>query len=284
MQAYIARQPIFNSKQQVEGYELLYRDGISGNAAGVTDGGQATSRLLSDAITLFGLPQLTNFRPAYINFTKDLILNDFVLLTKPQEIVVELTEDIRVTNILLQKLQFLKDEGYVLALDNYSGEPAFDRLLPYADVLKVDFQSVTPRRQQEIGARHRGSSIALLAEKIETREEFCRAIDMGYELFQGYFFERPSLLSKRLPSLAASSCGRILRELREDKINFDACAEIIHSDAVLTYRIMQKIQTLQYYRGNVITALKAALVMLGAKEFRRWTLLLLARENNVTRS
>ncbi|MEG1684262.1 MAG: hypothetical protein RR295_10540, partial [Oscillospiraceae bacterium] len=71
MQAYIARQPIFNSKQQVEGYELLYRDGVNGNAARVTDGGQATSQLLSDAITLFGLPQLTNFRPAYINFTKD---------------------------------------------------------------------------------------------------------------------------------------------------------------------------------------------------------------------
>ena len=76
-------------------------------------------------------------RQAYINFTKDLIMNDFVLLAQPQDIVVEIVEDIKITNVLLQKLQFLKDEGYVLALDDYTGDPAFQRLLPYMDIVKV---------------------------------------------------------------------------------------------------------------------------------------------------
>lgn len=283
MEAYIARQPIFNCRKKVEGYELLYRDSLTVNQANISNGCQATSRLLSDAITVFGLPQLTNWRPAYINFTKDLIMNDFVLLAQPQDIVVEIVEDIKITNVLLQKLQFLKDEGYVLALDDYTGDPAFQRLLPYMDIVKVDFRLTDYDTQCRIANNLKDSSITLLAEKIETEEEFVRSMHLGYQLFQGYYFEKPVILHRTLPSIAASSYGRILRELHQGEIDFDRCAHIIHSDVVLTYRIMQKIQTLQYYRGNIITAIKLALVMMGTQEFRRWTLLLLARENNVTR-
>lgn len=283
MEAYIARQPIFNCRKKVEGYELLYRDSLTVNQANISNGCQATSRLLSDAITVFGLPQLTNWRPAYINFTKDLIMNDFVLLAQPQDIVVEIVEDIKITNVLLQKLQFLKDEGYVLALDDYTGDPAFQRLLPYMDIVKVDFRLTDYDTQRRIANNLKDSSITLLAEKIETEEEFVRSMHLEYQLFQGYYFEKPVILHRTLPSIAASSYGRILRELHQDEIDFDRCAHIIHSDVVLTYRIMQKIQTLQYYRGNIITAIKLALVMMGTQEFRRWTLLLLARENNVTR-
>lgn len=283
MEAYIARQPIFNCKKKVEGYELLYRDSLTENKAHIVDGCRATSRLLSDAITVFGLPQLTNWRPAYVNFTKDLIMNDFVLLAQPQDVVVEIVEDIKVTNILLQKLKFLKSEGYVLALDDYTGDPAFNRLLPYMDIVKVDFRLTDRDTQRRIAKDLQNLPITLLAEKIETEEEFICSMHMGYQLFQGYYFEKPVILHRTLPSIAASSYGRILRELHKDEIDFDRCAHIIHSDVVLTYRIMQKIQTLQYYRGNIITAIKLALVMMGTQEFRRWTLLLLARENNVTR-
>lgn len=283
MEAYIARQPIFNCRKKVEGYELLYRDSLTVNRANIVNGCQATSRLLSDAITVFGLPQLTNWRPAYVNFTKDLIMNDFVLLAQPQDIVVEIVEDIKVTNVLLQKLKFLKDEGYVLALDDYTGDPAFQRLLPYMDIVKVDFRLTDRDTQRRIAKDLKDANVTLLAEKIETEEEFILSMHMGYQLFQGYYFEKPVILHRTLPSIAASSYGRILRELQQEEIDFDRCAHIIHSDVVLTYRIMQKIQTLQYYRGNIITAIKLALVMMGTREFRRWTLLLLARENNVTR-
>lgn len=284
MDAFIARQPIFNSKRQVSGYELLYRDSPSASTASFPDGDQATCCLLSDAITQFGLPKLTNRKLAYVNFTQNLILNDFVLLAKPKEIVVELLEDLRVNDLLLEKLQGLKERGYVLALDDYDGDPAFDPVLPYIDILKVDFKLASPARRWEIAQwAKRQQGLRLLAEKVETQQEYESAVEMGYQLFQGFFFQRPVTLKKKIPSLAASSYGRILNEVQKKEVDFSTCAHIIHADAVLTYNMLLKVQTLEYYRGNNITAIRQALIVLGTNELRRWILLMLARENNVTR-
>lgn len=284
MDAFIARQPIFNQKRQVAGYELLYRDEANPDRACFADGDQATCRLLSDAITRFGLPKLTNRKLAYVNFTQNLILNDFVLLAKPQEVVVELLEDIQVTDQILEKLAYLKEKGYVLALDDYTGDPSFDPMLPYIDILKVDFILTPPNRRREIAAwAKQMQGLRLLAEKVETQEEFESAAQMGYQLFQGYFFQKPILMKKKIPSLSTTSHGRILNELQKKEVDFSRCAQIIHADAVLTYSIIQKVQTLEYYRGNVITAIQQALIVMGINELRRWILLMLARENNVTR-
>lgn len=284
MEAFIARQPIFNNDRQVAGYELLYRDAASADRASFTDGDRATCRLLSDAITQFGLSKLTNHKLAYVNFTQNLILNDFVLLAKPQEVVVELLEDIQITQALLEKVRSLKEKGYILALDDYFGDPSYDPVLPYIDILKVDFRLTEPSKRKEIARWARQQhGLRLLAEKVETLEEYEAAAEMGYQLFQGYFFQKPVTLKKKIPSLAASSYGQILNEVQKKEVNFSRCAQIIHADAVLTYSILQKIQTLEYYRGNVITAIQQALIVMGTNELRRWIILMLARDNNVTR-
>lgn len=283
MDAFIARQPIFNAHRQVAGYELLYRDGDSGNRAVFTDGDQATCRLLSDAITLFGLSELTNHKLAYVNFTQNLILNDFVLLAKPSEVVVELLESVQPTAEILSKLEQLKEQGYTIALDDYTGDRAQDPMIPFVDILKVDFRLTTAEQRAEIVQRHKKRrGLKLLAEKVETQEEYALAAKQGYHLFQGYFFQKPIVLEKKILSLSTSSYGRFLRELQKKEIDFAACAKIIHADPVLTYRIMQKVQTLRYYRGNIVTVLRQALVIMGTTELRRWIILLLARENNVT--
>lgn len=282
MYAYIARQPIFDRNKQVHGYELLYRDGKSGNAANISDGDQATRYLLSDAIMLFGLPQLTNGHPAYVNFTENLIRTDFVYLAKPKDIIVELLEDIQVDDALVEKLKALKKAGYTLAMDDYNGHPRFDPLLPLVDVVKVDFRQATPERQQGLAEKFKKTRVHLLAEKVETVEEFDAARDMGYALFQGYFFEKPKILNKKFPSVAATTCGRMIVELQRKTVDFNACAWIVHSDAYMTYMLLQRVRTLHFYRGNLISGIKNSLVMLGEEELRRWTLLLMARQYNVT--
>lgn len=285
MDAFIARQPIFNTKRQVTGYELLYRDAAAADRAVFDDGDKATCRLLSDAITQFTLPKLCNNKLAYVNFTQNLIVNDFVLLAKPQEVVVELLEDVCVNDALLEKVEHLKELGYVLALDDYFGDPAYDRLLPFIDILKVDFMLAPPVKRREIAAwAKKQQGLRLLAEKVETQEDYDAAVQMGYHLFQGYFFQRPVTFKKKIPSLAASSYGQILNEVQKKEVDFSRCARIIHADAVLAYSIIQKVQTLEYYRGNVITAIRHALVLMGTAELRRWIILMLARENNVTQS
>lgn len=284
MEAFIARQPIFNAHSKVIGYELLYRDNIASTFADFVDGNKATCRLLSDAITLFGLPNLTNSQPAYVNFTRELIMSDFVCLAPPNEVIVEILEDTVVDDDFIARCKELKRLGYTLALDDYTGDARFDALLPLADILKVDFRLTDAGQQRQIAQTARASRLRLLAEKVETAEDFSRACGMGYTMFQGYYFQRPVTFQKRLPSLAASSYGRVLKELHQEEINFDRCAEIIHSDVTLLYRLMQRARTVRYYRGNTVTAIKQALVIMGSKEVARWTLLILARENNIGQS
>ncbi len=283
MYTFLARQPIFDNHYHVHGYELLYREAEKASAANVTDGNYATKRVLSDAITLFGLDTLTNSRPAFVNFTEDLILEEFPLLADPKDIVVELLEDIRMTPKVIEKVAKLKELGYTIALDDYLGDEKLDLVLPYVDILKVDFM-LTDRATQEEIARKRRDSLTLLAEKVETNEEYEWAKSVGYKLFQGYFFSRPVTYKKKAQRISSATFIMLMTELGKEDVDFSKCCSIIRSDTVLTYKILQKMSTLEYYRGHAIDKVESAIVVMGVSNLRRWLLLVVARDNNKTAS
>ncbi len=284
MYAYIARQPVFDLKQEIVGYELLYRNGGAGREANVRDEDAATRRVLSDAVTVFGLSRLTQGKPAHMIFTRNLLLEDFARLVSPKELVVEVQESIQMDEALADKLRELKKDGYTLALANYTGETRLDKLLPLFQIIKVDFRA-TPAVMQKLLARTlSGGRALLLAEKVETKEEYDRAVELGFRLFQGYFLERPTRVSKQVPSLAASSYGRLMNELLHENVDMDACQEIISTDVVLTYLLLRQIQTARYYRGNRVTELRQAMVMMGTEELRRWLCLVMARQSSAAHS
>ncbi len=284
MYAYIARQPIFDEHTNVVGYELLYRNGQLGNRAQITDGDAATRGVLSDAITVFGLKNLTNGHPAYINFTRNLLLNDFAYLADPKDIVIEIMDDVEVDGKLIQKLRDLRKAGYRLALDQFGFSTKYDRITQLMDVIRVDFRRYNRLQCQEILRRVELTNAKFLAEKVETWEEFNDARKLGFKLFQGYYFEKPTKLTKQIPSLAASSYGRLLNELMKEDVDFDVCADIIKSDVVLTYMLMRQVQTMNYYRGNLVSEIHHGLMMLGTDELRRWVCLVMVRQTNMTHS
>jgi EAL and modified HD-GYP domain-containing signal transduction protein len=120
---------------------------------------------------------------------------------------------------------------------------------------------------------------------VETEEEVKRAIGLGFQRLQGYYYSKPVTLKAEHGAVVASSYMKLLAELnRPSGVDFSACAKVIHADATLTYRLLRRVQRLAYYRGNLITAIQQALVMMGADEVRRWALLSLARDNNATKS
>ena len=262
---------------------MLYRHTDKDKTSDVQDGNAATKRVLSDAITLFGLDSLTNSKPAFINFTSDLIIDDLPMLASPQEIVVELLEDIEVTPEIIAKISKLKELGYTIALDDYIGDVAFDALLPYADILKVDFILTNRDKQRSIAQSYKGN-IRLLAEKVETLEEFHWAKSLGYSLFQGYFFAYPNTFKKKVRQISTHTYLMLLSELGQDDTDLHKCAQIIRTDAVLTFRMLQKINTLEFAREREITDIGMALMMMGTDQFRRWLLLVIARDNNQTSS
>lgn len=284
MKRYIARQPIFDKNMEVSGYELLYRGGTGRNEADVLDGDQATRSVLSDAMEVFGLGNLTNNRTAYINFTEGLLMDDFVLLADPKQVMIEILETVQISDRLIARLQELKERGYRLALDDYTGDSSFDEVLPLVDVIKVDFLLTDKATRAQIAERFRGSRVILLAEKVEDEITFVRARYLGYRLFQGYFFERPTPMVKEAPEISKVSAVRLMRELTKPEADLEACSGIIRTDAAMTYQLLKKVRTLQYYRGNSVQAIQQAVTLLGSDELQHWIILLMARGMNHTHS
>lgn len=283
MYAYITRQPVYNGKQEIIGYELLCRKTKRGKKA-VRDDSVAIRRVLSDAVTLFGIPKITDKRQAFILFTRDLIMDDYPRMADPKEIVVEVQESVQMDEPLVDKLRELKKDGYILALANYSGDPRYDELLPLFHIIKVDFQATTGVMLKLLARTLSGCRAWLLAEKIETEKAFHRAEELGFQFFQGGYFGKPSRVSKQVPTLAASSYGMLMNEVMKPVVDYDTCCQVIQSDVVLTYMLLKHVQTVKYYRGNVINDIKRGLVMMGTEELRRWIWLVLMRQKNVSHS
>ncbi|MEG2924623.1 MAG: HDOD domain-containing protein [Oscillospiraceae bacterium] len=275
---YIARQPILNTEGMLTAYELLYREDETNAFASSLTGTEATVSLVSDAVTVFGLSQLTNGKPAFINFTQNLLMNDFALLLKPEEIVVEILEDTPVDELLIQKVIQLKEAGYTIAIDDYTGEPQWDALIPYVDIIKVDFMLLHDDiKRSALTKRFKHTHIKLLAEKVETVDEYYRAVDMGYSMFQGYFFSKPKMMLKKTSQSSNITFTRIMKELNNKQVDFGKISRAVEQDVGLTYKLLRRINSVQYHRGFEVTSVHVAIVRLGYEEMRRWILLVAAK-------
>ncbi|MBQ9493577.1 MAG: EAL domain-containing protein [Oscillibacter sp.] len=281
--AYIARQPILNPSRETVGYELLYRNG-SGNAAHITDGDAATRGVLTEAVTVFGLRQLTDGLPAYINFTRNLILSDYARQSDPKDIVVQVMEHVRPDEALERKLRQLRQSGYTLALKNYQERSEFRRLLSLFHIIRVDFTRTNVLFQRDAVRNHGAPGARFLADKVETELEFSGARAMGYELFQGYFFEKPFCLFKQLPPLSETPYGKLLSALLEPTPDISACAALIHKDPMLSYMFRREEKALRLPSGPLSTNIRISIYRMGPPRFLRWACLALMRQHNVTDS
>ena len=271
----------------IAAYELLYRNGADRKAAVITDEDAATRGVLSDAVTVFGIQSLTNNLPAYINFTRKLIMDDFAYLVEPDKIVIEVPANVTMDDGLETKLSELHRVGYQLALDGYSetnGQLRFDRVIELFDVIRVNVGGANRLQMISIARRLRRSRAKLLAERIETESDFDAAMELGASLFQGYFFERPTCLSKQVPPLAASSYGQLLNALLAREVNLDRCAEIVKKDVVLTYMLLRQVNTVSYSRSNSFSDIRHTMVMMGTEGMRRWVSMVLLKQYNVNQS
>ena len=253
------------------GYELLYRDG-SGNAARITDGDTATQGVLTDALTLFGLRQLTDGRPAYVNFTRNLLLDDFARQSDPKDIVVQVMEDVRMDAQLEMKLRRLRQSGYVLALKNYAGQEQFRHYLPLFQIIRVDFRRTNSVFQRDAVRNQGAPGILFLADKLESEQDFEAARAWGYHLFQGYFFEKPFCLFKQLPPLAQTAYGKILSALLNVRPNQpweSVCARIIRDDLMLSYLFRREEKAWNFAPGGLLTNTRASVYRMGPHYLRR---------------
>jgi EAL and modified HD-GYP domain-containing signal transduction protein len=278
MKVHVARQPIFNAHRELRAYELLYRDNASASFTPGTDGNKATRAVVADAITAFGMNNLTNGKYGFVNFTRPLLMSTLPSLLNPNEFVIEILEDVEIDGELLVKIEDLKRKKYILALDDYIGEVQNDEIFNYVNIVKVDFRQVDEALRAQIAQDLLRREITLLAEKVETEDEFQRAVTNGYTLFQGYYFAKPTVFSKATLDVSSNSFLRVMRELRRPEPNFHDLASIIRNDISLSFRFLNQINSAAYYAGYRTASLDDALVRLGLREISRWVTLLFIRE------
>jgi EAL and modified HD-GYP domain-containing signal transduction protein len=208
-QCFVARQPILDRNGGVYGYELLARSG-NGNICDGSDPTAATCRTI-DTSLLIGLNSLTEGRRAFINCTREILLSDMVTVLPSKVCVLEILEDVEPDREVLERCRWLRRNGYTLAMDDFTGDLKYAPFFEVAEIIKVDFLATNVLQQADF-ARYARRGITMLAEKVETREQFELAKKLGYTYFQGYFFAKPTVVSTADISLLQSTCLRILQK------------------------------------------------------------------------
>ena len=277
MDVFVARQPIFDIDQAVYGYELLYRDGID-NYYKHIDGDVATSEVLNSSFFLIGLDSLTNCRRAFINFTTNLIENEIPTIFDKQLIVIEVLEDIKLRPGVIDACRKLKEKGYTIALDDFVFEAKYLSLLDIADIIKIDFLATSRKEREQVANIALKKGIIILAEKVETREEFEEAVELGCTYFQGYFFSKPVVMSGKDLPISPANYFNILEELHTSEPDLNRIAIILERDLSLSYKLLKLINSAAFSIRGKIDSIKNAVTMLGINEFEKWINLIILKE------
>jgi len=270
----VARQPIFDTEMATHAYELLFRSGEGNAFPAGEEGSRASGRVLSHAFFDAGLEEITGGRPAFINFTRDVLISDYASLMDPDALVIEVLEDIPADDEVIAACTDLKRRGYRIALDDYFEQPGYGPLIELADILKIDFTLTPPEKRREYAQRLATTRLSLLAEKVETREEFEEARDLGYRYFQGYFFSRPVIVeSGSIPESRLVKL-HLLREVNGPELDYRKAGDLIKHDLGMTYKLLKFVNSAFFGIRNKVTAVQNAIPMIGEKNFRKWVSLL----------
>ncbi len=272
MEAFIARQPIFDRKRRVMAYELLFRDGL-GHGLSLANGTEATSQVMGISALLFGTEGLTGGKKAFINVTREVLVKEYVRLFSGDRMVPEIVGDVSEDLEAVTACRKLKETGYQIALDS-DGPVRHGPITEMADLIKVDFAGTKVTEQQAVAARFKNTRVHLVAKKIETYEMFTRAMDMGYDHFQGFFFAKPETLSTKDIPANKLKCMELLRRIHDPEISFDQLDNTIRQDVALSYRLLRYLNSVSFGLRSEVSSIRHALTMLGEREIKKWVTLI----------
>ena len=268
-QAVVARQPIFDARDRVWGYELLYRRPSSMDKASFSSGSVATASVIVNGLEMIR-PGVKDSQKILINFPGDLIETQVVKLLPRDICVIEILEDVLPTPEILEAITSLKNAGYTVAVDDYTGQKNLEPFLPLADIIKVDVLAIRREELAVQAQRLQRTGCRLLAEKVESREmaDYCRRL--GFSLFQGYFFSRPELVKGKKISTSQALRMRILALCIGENVDFKAVSDTILHDPVITARFLQFINSAYFGLTWRIRSVYHALNLVGPVTFMQW--------------
>jgi c-di-GMP-related signal transduction protein len=265
---FVARQPILTCEEKVFGYELLFRDGIEDYFRNADP--DAASRSVLDSSILVGLDVLCGRRRAFVNCTEDVLLKDYITLLPSEQTVVEVLESVPPDDLVKAACLRLKEASYLIALDDFAVNDTRAALTDFADIIKVDLQVTSLDDAAAMVRRYGSWRCRMLAEKVETREQFLAAKQAGFSYFQGYFFRRPEVVQARDIPENGVNYLRMLRAVSREELDTNEIESVIKSEASLCYRLLRYLNSAMFGFVSEIQSVRHALMMLGEQEVRRW--------------
>ena len=264
---YLARQPIFDRSLRVVAYELLFRSDSS-NRANIVNPAQATAQLLLNACVSIGLPNLVGSCQAFVNLPREFLTGEIPLPINSEQLVLEILEDVVIDAELIAGVGKLRELGHILALDDVIYEPRLEPLLQLAHIVKMELPKLPREDWESHLQRFRQYPVRILAEKVETEAEFELCRDLGFDLFQGYFFCRPKMIPGRQLHPAQSAVLRLLGQLSNPTISMAAIEEIFRADVALSYKLLKYINSSKFGMRRQIDSLRQAIQLIGTQGVR----------------
>jgi c-di-GMP-related signal transduction protein len=265
---FVARQPILDARQNVYAYELLYRSGWKNGYDGASSS-NATTDVILNGLLHIGMDQLVGGKLAFVNFDRDLLLGELAGLL-PKNIVIEVLESVIPDQEVVARCRDLRQQGFKIALDDVIDLDHVGELITIADFVKADFRAAS-REQQEIIARKASKrSVRLLAEKVETSDEFERALRLGYKLVQGYFFAKPKIVPGTNISSAKLPFLRLLREVNKPELNLVHIEDALKREPTLVFKLLRYMNSAVFAWEQPIDSIRHALALLGTDQLRKW--------------
>lgn len=274
----LACQPIFDVTVQPFGYELLCRIGSANEyTAGDSSAMQSTATVIVNSLLNIGIDSLVGSKLAFINVDREMLLSGYLWALPPDRMVLEILETVEPDAQVIAACQEAKQKGFTLAMDDVTAESQGNPLLSIADILKVDFRATSSEARKKMVSLHGGGKGIMLAEKVETEEEFREAVSCGYQYLQGYFLARPKMVTGRAIPPGTASLLRILGELSQNDVSLDTLQKSIQPHVPLTYKLIRYLNSGAFAFRDPIRSVRHALALLGVDRLRRvLTLMILA--------
>lgn len=279
MQRYTARQPIFNQYKKVLAYELLYRESLQNFFPAHISADVATSSMLVNTFLDARVEEITDGKPALINFTEATLLDGFTDIAPNKNIIIEILETVTPSDELYEAVRNLFHRGYRIALDDFTFDPEWDRFLKFVKILKVDIQThplaSISHELHRVRKIYKGK---FLAEKVETYEEFALARSMGFDFYQGYFFCKPEIVENKSIDFSNSLLMQVYTEAVRPEINFSKLDVLFKQDAGLSAKLFRYVKNVTPKLSSEISSIRQALIRLGTDAIRKFTLILVTSE------
>lgn len=271
---FVARQPICDRDGAIAGYELLYRSSLT-NQASIRDPDLATARVLTTTFLEVGLDQLVGDAPAYINLTRPFFTGQIALPVTPDRVVLEVLEDFALDEAVLSGIREFVAGGYRVVLDDFRYRRDYEPALSLVGGVKLDGMALDAKDFRDQLALAKRKGLTVIVERVETEAQFREFRDLGCDLFQGFFFCQPEVITGTPMPTNRAVLLRLIARLEDPDTAIEELERLIVQDVTLSYRLLRQVNSAAFGLPREVASVRQAILLLGARMIRHWASLIL---------